>query len=110
MRAEGAQSWAEAAELARYAIDLTKAPDPRLDGLLCMRGEALLRLDRAGEADQVLSAVRDSGRSPYRAQALYWSVLAREAQGDDRGAAELRADLRTRYAGTAWARRLSSGR
>ncbi len=80
-RASADDEWEEAAELARYAVDLGGASDPRRSGLLLMRGEALLRAGHPREADSAFSAVTDVGGSPYRPQALYSGALAREAAG-----------------------------
>jgi hypothetical protein len=109
-RASRAERWPEAAELARYALDLSDSSDPRWSGLQCLRGEALLKAGDPRAADEAFSAVLDVGSSPYRAQALYSGAQARDAAGDSYGAAALRRELREAYAGTTWARRLAPER
>lgn len=104
-RASGAYAadrFADAAEYARAALDLSPSA-PQKGELLALRGESLLRAGdprRAREAfETILAEVEDS---PYRAQALSGSARASEALGDSESAAGRRAALLKDFADTPW--------
>ena len=105
-RAYAEERWEEAAEYARHAVALLPSPDPRRAGLLCVRGEALLRAGHSREAIEPFTLVVEGEPGPHRPQALHSGALAREAAGDPEGAAAWRRQLREEYAETPWARRL----
>jgi hypothetical protein len=100
------ERWEDAAELARHAAALLPAPDPRRAGLLCVRGEALLRAGHAREAVEPFTLVVEGGPGPHRPQALHSGALAREAAVDPEGASAWRRQLRAEYPETPWAQRL----
>jgi hypothetical protein len=105
-RAFGEERWEDAAEYARHAVTLLPALDPRRDGLLCVRGEALLRAGHPREAIEPFELVVEGEPRAHRAQALHSGALAREAAGDPEGASAWRRQLREEYPDTPWARRL----
>ncbi len=100
------ERWEDAAEYARHAVTPLASPDPRRAGLLCLRGEALLRAGHAREAIEAFTLVVEAGAGPHRPQALHSGALAREAAGDPQGAASWRQQLRAEYPETPWAQRL----
>jgi hypothetical protein len=100
------ERWEDAAEYARHAAALLPSPDPRRAGLLCVRGEALLRAGHAREAVEPFTLVVEGGPGPHRPQALHSGALAREAAGDAEGASAWRRQLRAEYPETPWAQRL----
>ncbi len=104
-RAYSEERWEEAAEYARHAVDLLAPTDPRRAGLLCVRGEALLRAGHPREAIEPFALVVEGAAGPHRPQALYSGALARETAGDVEGAAEWRRRLVAEHAETPWARR-----
>ena len=104
-RAYAAERWEDAAEYARGAVSLIRAPEPRRAELLCLRGEALLRAGHAREATEPLREVVEGEPDAHRPQALYSGAVALEAAGDAEGAAAFRRRLREEYPGTPWAMR-----
>jgi hypothetical protein len=107
-RAFAAERWEDAAEYARRATALLRAPDPRRAELLCVRGEALLRAGHAREAVEPFTLVAEGEPGPHRAQALYSGALALEVAGQAEGAAGYRRRLREEFPETPWARRLGA--
>jgi hypothetical protein len=107
-RAYAAERWDDAAELARHAVALLPAADPRRAELLCVRGEALLRAGWVRPAVEAFTPVAEGEPGPHRPQALYSGALALEAAGDDAGAAAWRRRLVEEYAETPWAGRLEA--
>ena len=105
-RAYAEERWEDAAEYARHAAALLPSPDPRRAGLLCLRGEALLRAGHAREAVEPFTLVVEGGPGPHRPQALHSGAVAREAAGDPEGASAWRRQLRAEYPETPWAQRL----
>ena len=103
------ERWEDAAEYARHAVTPLVSPDPRRAGLLCLRGEALLRAGHAREAIEPFTLVVEAGPGPHRPQALHSGALAREAAGDPQGAASWRQQLRAEYPETPWAQRPGAG-
>jgi hypothetical protein len=104
-RAYAEERWEDAAEQARHAVDLLAPTDPRRAGLLCVRGEALLRAGHPREAVEPFTLVAEGEPGPFQAQALHSGALAREAAGDLAGASEWRRRLIAEYPGTPWAER-----
>ena len=77
--------------------------------LLCVRGEALLRSGHPREAVEAFTeVVRQAPDDPHRPQALFSGALAKEAAGDDAGAALWRRLLREQFPGNPWTERLGS--
>jgi hypothetical protein len=107
-RAFAEERWEAAAEYARHAIDLVGTEDARRNGLLCLRGEALLRAGHPRLAVLAFTPVVEAGSGPHRPQALFSGALAREAAGDAEGAAAWRRSLRTEHPRTPWAERLAN--
>ena len=107
-RAFAEERWETAAEYARHAIDLVGAEDARRNGLLCLRGEALLRAGHPRLAVLAFAPVVEAGSGPHRPQALFSGALAREAAGDAPGAAAWRHSLRIDHPRTPWAERLAN--
>ena len=105
-RAYAEERWEDAAEYARHAAALLPSPDPRRAGLLCLRGEALLRAGHAREAIEPFTLVVEGGPGPHRPQAMHSGAVAREAAGDPEGASAWRRQLRAEYPETPWAQRL----
>jgi hypothetical protein len=105
-RAFGEERWEDAAEYARHAVALLPPADPRRDGLLCVRGEALLRAGHVREAVEPFELVVGGASGAHRPQALHSGALAREAAGDPEGASAWRRQLREEYPDTPWAHRL----
>ena len=105
-RAYAEERWEDAAEYARHAAALLPSPDPRRAGLLCVRGEALLRSGHAREAVEPFTLVVEGGPGPHRPQALYSGAVAREAAETPEGASAWRRQLLTEYPETPWAQRL----
>jgi hypothetical protein len=104
-RAYAEERWEDAAEYARHAVDLLPPRDPRRAGLLCVRGEALLRAGHPREAIEPFALVAEGEAGPLQPQALHSGALAREAAGDVVGAAEWRRRLVAEYPQTPWAQR-----
>ncbi len=107
-QAYAAERWDEAAEYARGAVSLLRAPEPRRAELLCLRGEALLRAGHAREAVEPFTDVVEGEPEAHRPQALYSGAVALEASGDAERAAAFRRRLRQEYPRTPWALRLEA--
>jgi hypothetical protein len=105
--AHAAGRFDDAAEYARQAISFRPGRDLR-DGLVCLRGESLLRAGRAREAAPVFDELTPSP-GPFLPQALFRAAEAYQATGDAERAASLRARLEREFAGTPWAGRLTPG-
>jgi TolA-binding protein len=108
-RAYAKGRWLDSAEYARHGAARFPASEPRRAELLCVRGEALLRSGHPREAveafTEVVSQVPDD---PHRPQALFSGALAKEAAGDDAGAALWRRWLREQFPGNPWTDRLGA--
>jgi hypothetical protein len=93
-----------AAEYARHALSGSPAP-PLRAGLLCLRGESLLRAGEAVQAAAAFEALLEQDPGPYAAQALYGLTQAQEQRGDHSAAVATRARLLREHPGTPWADR-----
>ncbi len=104
-RAYAEGRWADSAEYARHTR--LPASETRRAELLCVRGEALLRSGHPREAVEAFTeVVRQAPDDPHRPQALFSGALAKEAAGDDAGAALWRRWLREQFPGNPWTERL----